>query len=475
MIAEQLLFASGDPYSARVLAESERLLREDRYLGEVTIRPLRYDGRRVDVEVVARDVWTLNVGVGVGRAGGAGSTRLQLEDTNFLGTGKEVALLRTTDVDRRTDLFRFRDPSIHGSRFQLDLDWAESDDGNRRAFDFGRPFYSLDSRWAFAVRADSEQRNDSLYRRGEVSDRFGHDRDGFEVSAGRSRGLVEGAGGHGVVRRWSAGFTYRDDRYRELVETTGPLPPERILAFPWVSFDWQLSDWQTTHNLDRMGRTEDLPLGPHLHARLGVSAAAFGAEHDELVFDGVASVGLGTPHQQLLRLDSTLSGRYGLEGGSGGLAGTLLTAGGRYYHRNFGDGERYRGELYVGLSGALARRLDPGEQLLLGGDSGLRGYPLRYQEGTASGLFTLEQRFFTGWYPLRVARVGWAVFYDAGRVWGGPDGQRLGLLQDLGLGLRLSPTRTGRAAVVHLDLAFPLDGPGDIDRVQWLIKTHDTF
>ena len=164
VIAEQLLFAPGDPYSPRLLEESERLLRRDRYLGEVTIRPLRWDGHAVDVEVVSRDVWTLNLGLGLGRAGGATSTHFEIQDTNFLGTGKEVALLRTTNVDRTTDLVRYRDPLLLGRRFQLGLEWARADDGGRRTLDLGRPFYSLDSRWALGLRADGEERTDSLYR-----------------------------------------------------------------------------------------------------------------------------------------------------------------------------------------------------------------------------------------------------------------------------------------------------------------------
>ena len=68
VIRNQLLFRPGDRYSHRLLEESERLLRQDRYLYDVTIRPVRYDAGRVDVEVITRDVWTLNVGAGLGAA-----------------------------------------------------------------------------------------------------------------------------------------------------------------------------------------------------------------------------------------------------------------------------------------------------------------------------------------------------------------------------------------------------------------------
>ena len=33
-------------------------------------------------------------------------------------------------------------------------------------------------------------------------------------------------------------------------------------------------------------------------------------------------------------------------------------------------------------------------------------------------MFTLEERFYTKWQPLKLFNVGAAVFFDAGRTWG---------------------------------------------------------
>src|SRR5262245_52808047 len=59
VIERQLLFKPGDRYSRHALDESERILRQNRYLYDVDIRPVRYGDGRVDLEVVTRDVWTL--------------------------------------------------------------------------------------------------------------------------------------------------------------------------------------------------------------------------------------------------------------------------------------------------------------------------------------------------------------------------------------------------------------------------------
>jgi hypothetical protein len=474
VIARQLLFRSGDRYSRRVLDESERLLRADRYLHDVDIRPVAWDGDCVAIEVDARDVWTLNLGASLGRAGGESSTRFEVQDTNLLGTGKSLTAKHSTTVDRTTDLFRYDDPAVLGSRFQLELDHADTSDGGVDAFELTRPFFSLDTRWAGGFGGLSETRADSLYRLGEVSERFGHRVTRFEVRGGRSRGLVEG-----TVTRWTGGFTFQRDRFTALEgEIAAAVPPGRTLAYPWVGWDWQRDAFRETANLDQMGRTEDVLLGPRLHARLGLSAPAFGADRGELVFDATGSVGTsldrlfdrggggGAAARHLLFLDAGVTGRWSLDG----LANTVAEATGRYYWRDHGDDQ-----LYVGLEASAAHHLDPERQLLLGGDSGLRGYPLRYQSGGARALLTVEQRVFTPWYPYRLVRIGMAAFWDAGRVWGAAADADLGLLQDVGVGLRIVPTRSGRAAVVHLDLAVPLGGPDDIAGLQWLLSTRSSF
>ena len=91
----------------------------------------------------------------------------------------------------------------------------------------------------------------------------------------------------------------------------------------------------------------------------------------------------------------------------------IADAGAKYYWR-----WRTDWLLYAALSGTVTDSLDPDMQLLLGGDNGLRGYPLRYESGTSRALLTVEQRFYTDWYPFRLVRVGGAIFADVGRTWG---------------------------------------------------------
>lgn len=495
VVESLLLFRSGDPYSRRLLEESERLLRGERYFYDAAIRPVSYCGNRVDLEVRVRDVWTLYVSASVSRSGGENGTRFEIEDVNVLGTGKDIALERTSNVDRTRLLARYRDRNLMGSRVHLEAAYAEADDGDLQFFELRRPFFALDTRWAAGLKARLDDRVDDHYYRGEVTGSFRHQQDFVEMSRGWSRGLRRG---HAL--RWQLGATYLADRFSlasgppppmrrgavprpgeepplvyrapagSLVPRAlppGGLPPDRTLAYPWVGFDWLEDDFAEIHDFDQLARTEDLYLGRRVGGRLGWSSELFGGDGERAVFQLSARDG-GELAGGLLLWRSAASGRYGGDGAEN----LLLGGAARYYHRTFGR------HLFVAEVGAdWVEELDPERQLLLGGDNGLRGYPLRYQEGDRRFLVTLEQRFYTSWHVLNLVHVGAAVFADVGRAWfsGAPDVPGSGLLRDVGLGLRLASSRSGRGTLVHLDVAFPLDGDPSIDRVQWLITTKETF
>jgi len=100
-IRQQLLFREGDAFNRRVLDETARLLRDQRYLADASIEPLRYNqDNTVDVLVRVHDVWTMSPGLSFGRKGGENSMEFEFEDTNFLGLGKTVSASRSKNVDR---------------------------------------------------------------------------------------------------------------------------------------------------------------------------------------------------------------------------------------------------------------------------------------------------------------------------------------------------------------------------------------
>ena len=239
--------------------------------------------------------------------------------------------------------------------------------------------------------------------------------------------------------------------------------------YPWLGWQRVEDDYREMSELNDMGRTEDISLGFNLFGSVGFAKESYGSDRDATLYRVALEKGWepGGPGRLFV-----------LEGGGStrdedvGYRNSQVYFAGHYYRRNLGK------HLFSVSFVALAtNNLDPENQVLLGGDNGLRGYPIRYQAGEERVVLNVEQRFFTDWYPWRLLRVGWAVFADAGRVYGQDPRATpsFGLLRDVGIGLRLSSPRASGNRVVHVDLAFPLDGDESIDSVQFVVETKRSF
>jgi hypothetical protein len=471
-IEHQLLFHPGDRFTVQALAESERLLRATRYLYDARIRATRIGDGTVDLEVVTRDVWTLQGGIAYRHAGGTSRTRFSVTDENFFGTGKAFDVEHTRTVDRTSNLAQYRDGNLAGSRAQLQLLYAKNSDGHLEQAQLERPFYSLDTRWAAGGSGSQNDFVDSLYQNGHIFDSFRERHDFAEVYGGLSPGLVDDA-----ARRIRFGLTFDRTRFDLAPGAVGGSPPailprDRTLAYPWVSLEYVGNGYVVARDLDRIERSEDLNLGPQAFVRLGWSAPLFGGDVSRLVASAGISQGWHPGPRQLLLagLSASTRTRRG-EIDNGLVSGSL-----RYYLRDLGDNL-----LFANLVGVLGKRLDPDAQLLLGGDNGLRGYPFRYRAGDRLWLASVEQRFFSPHEYFHLVHLGAAAFFDVGQAWfaSQPPGvppQPKTVLDDVGLGLRIGSSRSAQGSLVHLDLAFPLNrADRSIKRVQWLVSTSETF
>jgi hemolysin activation/secretion protein len=186
------------------------------------------------------------------------------------------------------------------------------------------------------------------------------------------------------------------------------------------------------------------------------------------LFDVTGKKGWQLTDERLLTVDFEASSRRE----SAGFTNTVFRTSATYYRKLF-DIQMLTASIDI----VATHGLDYDQQVVLGGDSGLRGFPLRYQSGTSRALLRLEDRFFTDWYPFHLLRVGFAAFVDAGRTWGEDPRTTpsLGMLYDAGFGLRLSSPKASSGSVVHLDFAFPLNGDPSISGVQVSVKTKASF
>jgi len=464
VVRHQLLFKPGDRYNRNLIDETERILRADGYFYDAWIREVRYEDNEVDLRVTTRDVWTLNAGFNFSRSGGTNAIGVLLEDTNFLGSGASFKVFHTSSVDRTSTGLQALDQHAFGTWISAAATFANNSDGYLREVSVQRPFYALNTRWAAGVYGIDDRQTDSLWDRGQIINKFQDLHQGAQIYGGYSSGVQ-----HGWVRRWSTGFTYDEHNFSP-VTWAGPsvAPQDRRFLYPFVQFDLVQDDFRRMWNHDQIARTEDFYLGTSFSARAGMAAAGFGSNSSALLFQSYASTGLGGEGRAIVLLFWDFSGRVT----EGALYNGIMDASVRYYN------EQSKNWLFfTALSGTKGWRLDLDNQITLGGDSGLRGYPLRYQDGTERALFTIEQRYFTDWYVFRLFRVGGAVFFDAGRTWGKAPlaAPSLGLLTDAGFGLRIGNARSGLGNVIHVDIAFPFNADPSIRRVQFLVQTQHSF
>lgn len=463
-VRKQLLIESGERLSKQRTDESARILRQNKYLHDADIQPSRVENGVVDLEITTRDVWSLSPELSISHSGDETRSRLGLEDSNLLGRGQMLRVLRDKDVERTENTIEFADNHLGRSWVSTFLRYSDNSDGDSYLVSVARPFYALDARWAAGGSIHADDRRSTIYAFGEEAAEYRHERDYLSLYGGWSKGVEDGR-----VTRFTAGLIYDDNRFSPEPDPTLPavIPDDRKLAYPFVGFELVEDDYVTARNRDQMSRTEDFRMGLRVAASLGWADRGFGADRDALMFTANSSRGFGSLDSTALLLSASLNGRAE----SGHATNTMLSVNARYYRK-----QSEKRLFFFKLGGVAGHELDLDNLVVVGGKTGLLGYPQRYQVGESRLVASVEQRYFTDWYPFRIARVGAAVFANAGRVWGenplGADNR--GWLVDVGFGLRFALTRL-TSKVVHLDLAFPLNGDDTIDDVQILLEARRSF
>ena len=465
VIRRAVLFQTGEPVSVRLIDETERLLRSNRYLYDVSIRPVAMAGNVVDIEVTTRDTWSLSVGAGVGTSGGESSSNIEFSEYNLFGTGTTLGFKRSNDVDRSSTELEYANERAFGTWASVAASYASNSDGSRSAVSVVRPFYALDSRWSAGFRASSDDRIDPLYQAGEIASEYRVTQSQAEVFGGWSDGLV-----NGWVQRTTVGLGVSRERYGAEPGRVAPaqLPEDRRRVGPYWRYDLIEDRIERELNRNLVGRPEFFQLGLLASVQVNWDSKGLGSDRDAVRVNASIGRGFAPRPGDTLITRASWSGEFLREG----KGSQFFSAGAQYYrpqarHRLF----------YASAEGSWIGQPGPTDQLVLGGDDGLRGYPLRYQSGTRRVLFTAEQRFYTDVYLWRLLRLGGAAFVDVGRAWGGPlpTTANPGWLSNLGFGLRVVSERSSFGTVVHVDVAFPLNRTDDIGKAQFQVKAKRGF
>jgi hypothetical protein len=465
VIRRLLLFKPGERVTVQKIAETERLLLSQRILHDAEIRVERYAGGVADLAVVTRDTWSLDLAGGFTTAGGDESASFGVLERNLLGTGVLLGFAYTKDADRDgTEVEVGYDQAFDGWT-RLKARRGDFSDGHRTLLEVDRPFYAFDTRWAARAHHDDESRIDPIHNAGDTIYEYRHVITATDAWAGWSPGLQGRR-----TQRFKVGALLQDHRYSVEPGKTPPpeLPIDHKVRGPFARYELVEDDFAKVKNFNRIERPEFIAMGVDAYVQVTRALAAWGSTRDDWLYEAGISGGMTVAG------GTRALGRVAVERRVGSTAVPITAPSASA--RVFVPWDR-RWLTYASLTADHVSGGGIADELLIGGDEGLRGYPSRYQSGRNRVLATVEQRYFTDWYLFRLIRVGAAAFLDVGRAWEGVNENRMngGWLSDVGVGLRLAIDRTASDSVMHLDLALPLDRTSDIKSVQFSLQTRFGF
>ena len=469
VIKQQLLFAMGTRVSPSVLAESARLLRSRPYLMEASIKVRNPCESEVDVEVTTRDAWSLTPRLALNRSGGNSKTGFGVREKNVLGLGIQVEFKTVKNLDRQGQQFELSTKHLFNTRVQSSVYFENNDDGDVRALAIGQPFYALDTRKSWGLEVSDISEKIGVYQFGERVRLTQRVRAAGSIFYGISKGLKAGRS-----HRVTFGLSYEDQEVLLASAKNldvGEMQTRKLVA-PFVQWSSVSDQFLNARNFDLIGFTEDIETGLVHNLRLAISPSALGGDQDRL--QASASVGMAVFASQkgLLRWDASLSGIRDLEANetqdivfAAGIRGLFKPSVGAGYHAS----------LYFDV----ARNVMTGQQLFLGGETGARGYIDRVQAGDRRLRLRLERRQYLDRNLFGLMNLGWLVFADVGRAWTPDDvaGHRGQSLMDVGLGLRLAPTKAERGKMIHLDFAVPLKNRDDplVSDYEFVVSIQNGF
>lgn len=470
VVKQQLLFQQNETFSARSALETERLLRQSKYLFDAAVIPHKLCGDQLELLVVTREVWTLYPQISLGKSGSGSNSSIGVKDNNILGSGNRLSFSYANDSERTSQSLAYKNENFLGSRWKVRSRYTDSSDGKGHSFSITRPFYSLDATWAFGADTERDRLTKELYYAEAESETLdvAEDKLTTEFYMGYSDGLVDG-----FTKRTSIGVTR--ETYRFSPENELDISPEdRERTYPWVEWHWVEDRFVTIENLFQIHRTEDISLGLDMKFRTGYALTDFGSSNEQWVAKGEILNTLSDGKHHLFQTTFAIDAAWLTKEGSP--ENSIFSFFTEYHYL---DSPYARWYMKAGLD--VGRDLTPDQYLTLGGEENLRGYKSSTYYGDQKLYMTLERRYFSDSHWFNFIRVGAAAFLDVGKInfsdsgESGDSKENSPWLSDIGLGLRLSSSKTSSGMIIHLDFAVPLSDRTNNKKFQWLITTKETF
>jgi hypothetical protein len=444
-IRNELLFKEGDVLDTDALEESERLLRRREIFRYVRITTQESGPGTVDVLVETDDVWTTAIDASFSLAGGQTSYRAGVLEQNFLGLGRTVGAFVRKDIDRTTRGVSYQNPHFLHRRLNLFGGYGRDEKGKEWETSIERPFFSALTRLSFGASLRDREDEDRFFRDGDESATFAHNE-----RQGRAFGSYALVAEPKRVRRVLVMYENEVDTFSNAAGPDAPLLPARRQVAPILTgLDFENLRYRKVRGVTTFDRDEDINTGFLWDVDAGPYQKKWGSTENGWLGRLQADKNLVSDSETVwfnrIVADGRLENGH-VQNGTGRLQSHLFWPDWRPRHTASIKGE------YMASS-----NLDPERQLLLGGENGLRGYSVRQFSGSNKLLMTLEDRRF--WLPdwLDLVNLGWAYFVDSGAVWNrGWSPRGSDIRSDVGVGIRIAPSRSVHAGLIRMDVAYAL-------------------
>jgi hypothetical protein len=163
-IRNLLLIHQNQVFDAMLVKESERLVRSQKYIRDVSffVKAIQKGSDSVDIFIRELDIWSIIPKGSVSRS----ATTINLADKNFLGLGHELQGDYTRNYADRTNSYNtnYSIPNIKNSYVRGTVHYGNERKRNiNTSFTIDRPFYSPFAKWAAGVNFTQQFYNDSVH------------------------------------------------------------------------------------------------------------------------------------------------------------------------------------------------------------------------------------------------------------------------------------------------------------------------
>ena len=440
VICGTLLVNPGDRYDSARVAESERALRNLSVFSRVRIDTTRLEGR-LALRVATTDGWSTKPQIGYSSAGGDVTWMVGLVEDNLLGTATSLTAVYNRTPDRSIFDLGHVNPHFFSRRGWLQAKYSNKSDGNRGTWLMGVPFYETAARRGLITDGEAASERVLVFRRDALGRSTVDSVERRALRVGVATGFAAHATTAGYLRLWLAGQWRRED----FGSASTTAFPRSVFGTAGVGIDLAHARFHVLERFNSYARREDVDMSQVLHVGVWAAPRAWGYPSGRAGVGPEVSVQLAAPWRggfAVLRAGANGVLTAGAPD-SGRVAGALTIASQNLRHQT----------LILHVESAQLRRAKPGNEFdLWNSQNGPRVFGIHEFTGTRMVWLALEDRVLVADDLWGLLGVGVAPFLDYGGAW--YEGERARLGGDVGVSLRIGPTRAVRGDVADIAIGY---------------------